>query len=172
MRALSTSCCRSLPTGISSARTSSAIRRTCCGCTRSRSCVIWYFRPRIATSVTANSSALRLSVPWALRPRGDVMGNARRLAREALHALLDRTIRPREPPMLPQVIEPRIREPGLDDSLRVRRVLEHVPVVGTIAPAFARERYERSEELFAMLGCNVVLDRHQHRAGILIHTGG
>src|SRR6516165_5144407 len=102
------------------------------------------------------------SVP---RPRRDVMRGARRLARETLHPFLDRAVGPGDALMLPQVIEPGVGEPDLDDPLRVRGVLEYVPVVATVAPTLAGERHECGEERFAVFGRNVVLDRDQHWAG-------
>ena len=90
----------------------------------------------------------------------------------ALHALLRRAVGPRDTPMLPQVIEPRVGEEGLDHPLGMGGVLEHVPVVGAIAPAFVAERHERGEERFAVFCGNVVLDRDQHGTRILIQIRG
>ena len=83
---------------------------------------------------------------------------------KAAHRLFERVVRLRHTLVLAHMIEPGVRKKGFEESALFGGVLVNAPVVGAVAKPLACIAADGVEKWLAVLGIDVLFDRHKDRS--------
>jgi hypothetical protein len=91
---------------------------------------------------------------------------------KASNDLFDDAIGFRHTLVLSKVIEPGVRQEGLDELALLRGIFEYPPVISAVSTALARAAGERVQKRFTVLRIDVVFNCQQYRSTVRLYRTG
>ena len=88
---------------------------------------------------------------------------------KAAYDLLQHAIGLRHALVLSKMLEPGVRQKGLDETAVLGGIFKYTPVISTVSAALACAPAERVQKRFAILRIDVVFNRHQNGSTVWLN---